>query len=468
MRNKETVTTMRDSSLRTQDKAFSGTGVDWDALRRRMRGKLLRPGDPGFDDARKLFNTLTDDHIPAAVAQCATVNDVREAVSAARTRIPVAARGGGHSYVGYSAPPGGLVIDMRRLSTVDVHKDGTASIGSGAVLEDVYRKLAAAKRCLPAGSCFSVGIAGLALGGGLGVLQRSLGLTCDRLVAAEIVTADAAVRTATADQDPDLFWALRGGGGGNLGVVTKFTFSTVPAPALTVFVLKFPAGEVRTRKVLTAWQQWISAASRKMWASLIIDSGDTPKCRVAGCFVGRGSACNPLLDDLVSRSGVTPDTRKVLERDYFQAMKFLAGGTGRETFVASSRILDAPVADPKALVALLTGRKGIALILDPLGGAVADLGVHDTAFPYRKAFATAQIYAGTTASNQAKARRNVAEVVAKMGAQGIGKGHVNYIDPALPDWPNAYYGSNLNKLRTVAHTYDPDKVFDFAQGLTRV
>ncbi|TYK51573.1 FAD-binding oxidoreductase [Actinomadura decatromicini] len=459
---------MRDSSLRTQDKTFSGTGVDWDALRRRMRGKLLRPGDPGFDDARKLFNTLTDDHIPAAVAQCATVNDVREAVSAARNRIPIAARGGGHSYVGYSAPHGGLVIDMRRLSTVDVLKDDTAIIGSGAVLGDVYRKLARAKRCLPAGSCFTVGIAGLTLGGGLGVLQRNFGLTCDHLDGVEIVTADGAVRMATPVHEPDLFWALRGGGGGNLGVVTRFIFSTVPAPALTVFRLTFPAGEVRVSKVLSAWQRWISAAPRKMWATFVITSGDSPKCRVSGCFVGPRDTCNALVDDLVERSGVQPERRSVLKKDYLGAMKYFADGTARETFVGSSRILDAPAADPKALVKVFTGRKGISLILDPLGGAVADLRADETAFPYRKAFATAQIYAGTTPGNQNRTRRSVAEVVAKMGALGIGKGHVNYIDPALPDWPKAYYGSNLAKLRSVARTYDPDKVFDFPQGLTRV
>jgi hypothetical protein len=460
------VTTMRGSSSNTFGKAISGTEVDWEALRRRMRGRLLLLGDPGFDDARKLFNTLTDDHIPAAVAQCETATDVREAVLAARNRIPLAARGGGHSYVGYSAPPGGLVIDLRRMSTVDVIKDDTAIIGAGAVLGDVYSKLAGAGRCLPAGSCFTVGIAGLTLGGGLGVLQRMFGLTCDRLDGAEIVTADGQIRMATPVQDPDLFWALRGGGGGNLGVVTRFIFSTVPAPALTVFVLEFPAGEVR--RVLSAWQRWMSAAPKEMWATLIIDSGNPPTCRVAGCFVGRGSACNSLLNDLVRRAGVNPASRRVLERDYLRAMKFLAGGTARETFVGSSRILDAPVADPAALVRVFTRRKGIALILDPLGGAVADVGADETAFPYRKAFATAQIYAGTTVRTQASARRNVAEVVAKLGAQGIGKGHVNYIDPALPDWPKAYYGSNLDRLRSITRSYDPDKVFDFPQGLTRV
>ncbi|WP_432758636.1 FAD-binding oxidoreductase [Streptomyces lydicamycinicus] len=108
--------------------------VDWDGLRRRLEGVLLRPGDAGFDSARKLFNPLNDDRVPAAVAQCASVADVREAVLAAAHRVPLAARSGGHSYVGYSAPPGGLTIDLRRLSTVRVRPDGTATIGAGATL----------------------------------------------------------------------------------------------------------------------------------------------------------------------------------------------------------------------------------------------------------------------------------------------------------------------------------------------
>src|SRR5439155_12607662 len=122
-------------------------------------------------------------------------------------------RSGGHSYAGYCVPEGGLVADLARMSQVTVHPDGTAEIGAGAKLIDIYSRLAAAGRCLPAGSCPSVGISGLTLGGGIGVLSRKFGLTCDRMVSARLVTADAQLRTASADSEPDLFWALRGGGG---------------------------------------------------------------------------------------------------------------------------------------------------------------------------------------------------------------------------------------------------------------
>lgn len=148
-------------------------------------------------------------------------------------------------------------------------------------------------------------------------------------------------------------------------------------------------------------------------------------------------------------------------------MRFFSGKPDRESFVASSRILDAPAADPSAVVALLTGRSGMALILDALGGAVADVGAQQTAFPHRGAFATAQIYAAATAASEGEVTRGVGEVVAGLASQGIGGGYVNYIDPDLPDWPKAYYGPNLARLRSVAHDYDPDKVFDFPQALTQ-
>ena len=458
--------TSEQTSSRTAARAAGvEANVDWSGLRQRMRGALLRPGDPGFEDARKLFNPLNDDHVPAAVAQCESVADVREGVLAAANRVPLAARSGGHSYVGYSAPHGGLTLDLRRMSAVEVQPDGTAIVGAGANLRDVYSGLGRANRCMPGGSCFTVGIAGVALGGGIGVLQRKFGLTCDHLLAAELVTADGRTLTVSAARTPDLFWALRGGGGGNFGVVTQFTFSTDPAPALTVFLIVFPAGKVT--EVLSAWQPWIASAPRELWANLNVSGGDVPGCRVAGCFVGPSSACTPLLDDLVARSGVLPSRRTVQDRDYFNAMRFFSGRPDRESFVASSRVLNSPAADPAAVNTLLTGRTGMALILDPLGGAVADVGAQQTAFPHRSAFATAQIYASATAASEAEVTRSVAEVVAGLAHLGIGGGYVNYIDPDLPDWPTAYYGPNLERLRSIAHDYDPDQVFGFPQALTQ-
>jgi FAD/FMN-containing dehydrogenase len=458
---------------------------DWARLRSRLAGSLILPGEPGYEAARRSYNPLFDGRRPAAVVRCARPQDVQHCVqAAAASRLAIAARGGGHSYGGYSTPDHGLVVDLSGMAGVEVRPDGTAEVGAGARLIDVYAALARAGRCLPAGSCPTVGIAGLTLGGGIGVLARKLGLTCDRLTAARVVTADSVLRTVSAAWEPDLFWALRGGGGGNLGIVTSFTFSTAPAPDLTVFSLRFPAGSVAG--VLGAWQAWAPAAPDELWSNCIVSAGEPPACRAGGCFTGGTAALEPLLDELVRRAGARPLHRFSQGMGYLDAMRYFGGcsrrttsqcrlqgdGDGqlaREAFVASSRVMAKPVADPGRIASLLERRSGVDALFDALGGAVGRVAAGATAFPHRAALATVQVYAapdGTGPRQAARAAQAVAEVTSGLGAL-LGSGaYVNYIDPALPGWAAAYYGPNLGRLRQTARRYDPAGIFAFPQGLT--
>ncbi|MFD9887849.1 FAD-binding oxidoreductase [Amycolatopsis sp. NPDC059027] len=435
---------------------------DWNALRGKLSGDLVLPRDSGFGVAKNAYNPLFDNHTPAAVAKCANAEDVQACVTAAARRLPIAARGGGHSYAGYSAPDQGLVLDLGKLSSVDVQGDRVV-VGAGARLKDVYAALGQAGRSLPAGSCPSVGIAGLTLGGGIGVLTRKYGLTCDHLESARIVTADGKLRTVSAGSEPDLFWALRGGGGGNFGVVTSFTFRTDPAPSVTTFSLKFPSGAADD--VLNAWQSWISAAPRELWSNLVISGGSPVQVRVGGCYVGSSAALTPLLNDFVSRSGATPTSRSARGMGYSAAMDYFSGSEDRQSFVASSRIITRPV-DGGKVTALAAGKSGMDLLIDSLGGAVSDVAPTETAFWHRKAIASVQIYAPATTRNREAVARSVAEVVSGLAAAGADGGYVNYIDPELPDWAAAYYGDNVARLKQIAKTYDPDAVFRFAQGVT--
>ncbi|WP_354638337.1 FAD-binding oxidoreductase [Kitasatospora camelliae] len=453
---------------------------DWRALKRRLGDRLVLPTDPDYPTARLGFNELNDDQLPAAVARCASPSDVQACLEVARGHgIPIAARGGGHSYLGYSIPNAGLVIDVRSMARVHVRPDGIATVGAGARLIEVYAALAAAGRLLPAGSCPTVGVSGLTLGGGIGVLTRKYGLTCDRLAAAQVVTADSCLRTASPESEPDLYWALRGGGGGNFGVVTRFAFRTEPAPLMTTISLRFPAGSVPA--VMGAWQEWVAEAPFELWATCQIAGGTPPSCRVVGCYVGPEETANALVDQLIAAAGTQPTTRTVQLKTYLDAMKYMGGCAndtieqchptweggvlGRAAFVAASRVLGPDPLDSGAVTELMTGRTGIDLLLDSLGGAVSELAPDATAFPHRSSLASAQVYAGATPADQEQITTSVDEVrdgLARLGATGA---YVNYIDATLPDWGTAYYGANLPRLKEVAHCYDPDGVFAFPQSV---
>ncbi|UOX86530.1 FAD-binding oxidoreductase [Amycolatopsis sp. FBCC-B4732] len=434
---------------------------NWDDLRGKLTGNLLRPGADGYDTAKRAFNQLFDNKNPVAVVTASTAQDVQASVQAVAGRASIAARSGGHSYAGYSVPDGGLVVDVAGLDKVEV-QGSQAVIGAGAKLKDVYAALGRAGRALPAGSCPTVGIAGLTLGGGIGVLSRKYGLTCDRLSSAQVVMADGRLVKASADTEPDLFWGLRGGGGGNFGIVTEFTFDTDPAPDLTVFSLHFPAGSAAD--VLNAWQQWIAAMPPELWANCVLSGGSPVQCRVGGCYVGGAAGLNTLLTNLTTNAGARPTQRTVKSLDYLGAMNYFSGSSNRQSFVASSRIVTSPV-DAAKVVALADGRTGTDLLIDGLGGKVGEPAKDATAFWHRDALASVQIYAPATAKTQQKVTQSVGEVAAGLAAAGAGGGYVNYIDPALADWKTAYYGDNAKRLQDVAKKYDPDNVFRFGQSV---
>lgn len=455
--------------------------MNYQSLAGRLSGQLLTPDSSGYALARRSYNPLYDARRPAAVALVKRTEDVQACVTAAAaSHTPIAARSGGHSYAGYSTPDNALVVDLSGMSGVQVRSDGTAVVAAGTRLIDVYSALDAAGRALPAGSCPSVGVAGLTLGGGIGVLTRKYGLTCDRLVGATVVTADGQARTVSASSEPDLFWALRGGGGGNFGIVTSFTFATVPAPSLTLFQLSYPAGAVTD--AFGAWQPWLAAAPDELWSNFNITGGSPSTCTISGCYVGSTSGLNPLVSQLISRIGSQPSHRTTLSKGYLDAMRYYAGCSSksmsmcqaqthgaqwdRESFVASSRMLSAQ-ADPSRIATVTDGHPNLHLIIDGLGGAVSKVAATATAFPHRSAVASMQIYLKTTAGARSSAARQVTEVRDGLTPAVGQSAYVNYIDATMPDWATAYYGANLPRLRTVAQKYDANNLFTFAQSITK-
>jgi hypothetical protein len=205
--------------------------------------KLIRPQNRVYPTAKELFDPRFDYKRPAGIAYCATPGDVTACLAFVRKfGLPVAARSGGHSYTGWSSTPGttGLIVDVTAMNSFQVGSGPTVRVGTGLRLIDLYNRLAARGLAVPGGSCPTVGVAGLALGGGVGVLGRAFGLTSDALESVQIVTADGTVRSCNASRNSDLFWACRGGGGGNFGIATAFTFRTHRLSRLVVFFLSWP------------------------------------------------------------------------------------------------------------------------------------------------------------------------------------------------------------------------------------
>lgn len=456
------------------------TGPNWAPLRARLAGRLLLDGDAGYEQVRLPFNQVYRAQRPDAIARCLRSSDVQACLDfAARNRFPVAARSGGHSYRAYCTPQDALVVDLERMDSVHVRADGTAVVGAGARMIDMYEVLAKHGRAVPGGTCPTVGIAGLTLGGGLGVLMRKYGLTCDRLAEAQLVTPDSTLCTVSPSARSDLYWALRGGGGGNFGITTSFTFDTVPAPELlTVFSLTFPEGSATD--VFGAWQDWIRASPRELWSNISVLGGPSPAATVPGCLLGPAAEARAHIAELERRAGVTATQYEVLEKDYLGAMLYWAGCSDvdgchlppggevpRRRFVAASRVLERRLTEPGELTSLVTGDTTVALEVNPLDAAVADLGDSDTAFPHRSDFADVQVYLSLADEDDPEAAKDEVERIQRsLAAVATGGAYVNYLNDRQDDWKSAYYGANLNQLRRIAEHYDPDGVLWFEQGLS--
>ena len=467
--------------------------ADYTKLSHELSRPVLRPGQNGFASTAQLYNPRFDRAAaPAAVARCAEEKDVVNCVRfAAATGVPFALRGGGHSYGGWSRLPG-LVADLRPLSSVAVDTSaGVARIGAGAQLIDVYEALGARGVALAGGSCPTVGITGLALGGGLGVLNRAYGLTCDAIRSVRIVTADGNARTVDPGHDPDLFWALRGGGGGSFGAVTSLTMAVRPAPTVHIYYLAFDYAHAA--QVVDAWQRWVPSRPKQLWTTckLLADvAHGRMLCVVAGTWIGSPGSLDGQLSSLL-RGLPSPTSRSSDTLPYAQAMLFEAGcSTGssasscvshalapaqRQAFAASSSIVDAAMPSAAIDAGVEQARAGMevpgvieaGVSFDALGGAVADVAPAATAVAFRHALATAQ-YTATWASGQtppAAFDRYIHSFRQTM-TRWLGTGaYVNYADAGIANWGQAYWGENYARLQQVKKQYDPHQLFTFAQAV---
>src|SRR5919106_54496 len=279
----------------------------WEALDAALSGEVILPGSAEYETASQALNARFDGVRPRAVVRCAGPEDVGEALwFAARHGMPVATRGGGHCFGGRSSTDG-VLVEVTPRHSVQV-AGGTVTIGGGTRLGEVYGSLLEHGSVIPGGSCPSVGIAGLTLGGGLGIIGRTHGLTSDSLLRVQVVLADGRVLGCDEHNHEDLFWALRGGGAGNFGVVTELTFRTIPAPGATNFHLSWPFS--RAVRAIDAWQAWAPSGPDELSASLVIGAGpvveDPPTVELFGVMLGTRSDADGVLEEVVARVGSDP------------------------------------------------------------------------------------------------------------------------------------------------------------------
>lgn len=472
--------------------------ADWAALARDLSGTLVRPGEASYPVSSRLFDPRFDSLRPAGIAYCRDSRDVATCLAFVRRyKIPVAARSGGHSYAGWSSVTGGLIVDVTRMSGVTVSGD-VATVGTGTRLIDLYNSLAARGRAIPGGSCPTVGIAGLALGGGVGVVARAYGLTCDTLESVQIVTADGAVLSCDAASHPDLFWACRGGGGGNFGVATSFTLRTFAAAPIVLFFFSWPWSQAA--RVVAAWQSWAPTAPDALWSNLHLAAapgGGTPTVQVGGTYLGSvGDAAN-VLDRLYAAVGSHPPGYFLEQTSYLHAMLVEAGCASlsvqachlpwqvpggrlsRQPQYAKSDFFTRPLSSA-GIAALLRGVDNLRSVagaaggvggvaFDALGGAVNRVAPGATAFVHRNALFMAQYTtdwtAGADAAGVDRQHAWLRAFWSSMRPYASGQAYQNYIDPDLTDWRQAYYGPNYPRLAAIKAKYDPARVFTFPQAI---
>jgi FAD/FMN-containing dehydrogenase len=433
----------------------------WESLSTTIGGRVLLPGSGEFATAKQVFNTNYNGSAPAAIVTPTSVADVQKAMAfAASNKLHVAPRSGGHSYTGASTANGAIVFDLRQLpGGVDYDAaSGRVTAPAATHLWELHQVLAAAGRGIPTGICPTVGAAGHALGGGLGAQSRHAGLLSDALTSATVVLPGGQAVTASAAENPDLFWALRGGGGGNFGVTTSLTFSTFPTSDVDVVNLHYPPASFA--QVLVGWQNWLRTADRNSWA---LADGTTDAtgthCRIMGtCPAGSGNAMTAAIIQAVGMQPVSTDMQTL---NYLDQVKYLAGNLNPAPlgYVGGSDVF--PVVDAGAAQGIAAAmnafpRDGgrMLVIMHALDGALATVAPGATAFPWRKHSALVQWYVENNGSPSAAVNwLKTAHQAVQPYSVG---GYVNYLEAGQP--PARYFGSNLSKLSAVRQKYDPNRV----------
>ncbi len=434
-----------------------------------LRGEILQPGDDGYDDARKVFNAMIDKR-PALILRCTGVADVIAAVNFARTNnLLVSVRGGGHSVAGNAVCDGGLVIDLSRMKGIRVDPlRRTARAECGATNGDLDREMQAFGLATTGGIYAGTGISGLTLGGGIGYLNRKYGLACDNLLSADVVTADGRFLTASATENDDLFWALRGGGC-NFGVVMSFEYRIHPVGPVLAGMVAWPLPHAK--EVLRFYRDFsISAPDELRLDAILGMSPDGPILAIVVCWCGTIDAGARVLRPLRDLGSPVLDTIATVPYKTIQnLLESLGYGPGQYHYWKSSffKELSNDAIDTVVDSFFPAPARLCAVAIEHLGGAVSRVGENDTAFSHRHvqhSVLTIAVWEDPSASakNIEWARRLYSSIQPFL-EDGV---YVNYLGEGEGDARvKAAYGPNYERLVAVKKKYDPTNFFRLNQNI---
>ncbi|WP_100835553.1 FAD-binding oxidoreductase [Kitasatospora fiedleri] len=446
--------------------------ADWALLDKHTTGPLLRPGDAAFHESSAAFNERWADRAPTAVLRAAGPPDVLRAIDWARDHaVPIVPRGGGHSYAGNSVNSG-LVVDLRALDAITVDPaTGRVTVGGGVLTGALYAALRPHGLALPLGNGAGVGIAGLALGGGSAATSRRFGLTADTLRATTLATADGTVLTCDADRNEDLYWACRGGGGGNFGINLDLTFQAVEAPAASTCLLLWEAEHAE--HVLHTVQELMLTAPEETSLRLgVATSGGRTLVSTVGLHLGPAAELRALLAPAFAAG--PPLRAEIADRAFWDAMDYLRHETSGGAFAVRTHFAARPL-PPAALAAALAhlaaappggNADGCGFALFGWGGAINRVDPAATAFVHRDAqYLVSLDTSWLPGEDPAPHLDWLAGLDHLIAAHATGGAYLNFTDPDLRGWRDAYYGANYPRLAATKQRHDPDRLFAFPQSI---
>ncbi len=459
---------------------MSTTSTPAEAARRELAGfggELIGPDDAGYEEARAVFNAMIDRR-PALIARCADDSDVAKAIGFARKHdLPIAVRGGGHNGGGLGVCDDGVVVDLSLLRSVELDAGRReVRVGGGCTWADVDRVTQEDGLAVPCGIISTTGVGGLTLGGGLGHLTRKYGLTIDNLLGAELVLADGTKVEASADENPDLYWAIRGGGG-NFGVVTSFRFRANPAGTVVAGPTFWPIDE--SSEVFSVYREFIATAPRELTGffayHFVPPAPPFPEelhgrlvCGVVWCFLGDEEEMAKLVAPMLAvgnplMHGSQPMPLAVLNGAFDGLYPAGDQWYWRADFV--KEVPDEAVAlNTKFGELLPTGKSTMHLY--PIDGAAHDVSSTDTAWSFRDArFAQVMVGVDPDPAKAPEIRRWAVEYWEALHPHSAGGAYVNMMMEEGQERVQAAYRDNYPRLSRVKAAYDPDNAFRLNQNI---